>query len=469
MRDPDTNAVCRLLNCSLPYVLAGMGGVSRHELVAAVGEAGGFGFLGMVREPEALIWREVENLRERGQSNFGINIIPAATERPLLERQIASIIELHVPVVALFWDIDADVVARLRDAGIIVVHQIGSVDEAIAAERAGAEAIIAQGIEAGGHVRGTRRLAQLLPEVAAAVRVPVLAAGGLSTGGDLLVAQSLGADGIVLGTAMLATEESFAHDYHKRRLVAAGVAETSLTDAFHINWPPGAPVRVLSPSLPLEDPKQRIVIGEEEGRPIYLFSTDSPLRSMTGDFARMALYAGAGVGRIAGIVSAAERLRTITAGAERLMADTSGEELAEFSSAVCYVSESTDAYAGNLDSGEIAAELRALGGELLQLLQASLADGDPNAAPFTDSSYTYAAWVAALEQMVGSGWRATPGIVTGITAATILQRLGAVLPRLPEGGTRQRLLRLRSQIEADNVFSAVPVLSSISGQAASGR
>lgn len=473
MQRPEPNAVCELLGCRLPYVLAGMGGVSRSELVAAVNEAGGFGFLGMVRESEVLIWREVESLRERGHSNFGVNIIPAATERPLLERQIGSIIELHVPVVALFWDIDEHVVGRLRDAGIIVVYQVGSVDEAIAAERAGVEAIIAQGIEAGGHVRGTRPLAELLPDVAAAVRVPVLAAGGLSTGGDLLVAQALGADGIVLGTAMLATEESFAHDYHKTRLVAAVGAQTALTDAFQINWPPGAVVRVLKSELTdargaVDDPKQRLVVGEDEGRPIYLFSNDSPLRSMTGDFARMALYAGAGVGRITDVVGAGERIRSITVGAKDLMAGTEGDEIAEFSSAVCFVGEGTDAYAGNLDAGEIATELRALSDEVLQLLRMSLGANHENEAPFAEPSYVLAAWVAALEQMIGSGRRATAVATIPADPATILRRLGALLPRLPESSTRQRLLRLRSVMQAENVFSAAPVLNSISGQTASG-
>ncbi len=120
-----------------------------------------------------------------------------------------------MPVVGLFWDIDERVIARLRDAGILVVHQVGSVDEAIAAERAGAEIIIVQGREAGGHVRGTRQLASLLPDVVGAIRAPVLAAGGLASGADLVTAQALGADGIVLGTALMATREAFAHEHHK--------------------------------------------------------------------------------------------------------------------------------------------------------------------------------------------------------------------------------------------------------------
>lgn len=451
-------------------MLAGMGGVSRSELVAAVSNAGGFGFLGMVREPIALIWREVESLREQGYTRFGVNIIPAATDRSLLDQQIATIIELHVPVVALFWDIDVRVVALLHDAGIVVTYQVGSVDEAVATERAGAEIIIAQGIEAGGHVRGTRRLADLLPEIVNAVRVPVLAAGGLSTGGDLLTAQALGADGIVLGSALLATTESFAHAYHKDRLVAAEAGDTSLTDAFHINWPPGAPVRVLTSDV--TDAKRRpansahrVVIGEDGRRPIYLFSTDSPLRSMTGDFAAMALYAGTGVGHTTAVAAAGERLRAITSEADELMASTEGDEIAELSSAVCYVGEATGAYAGLLDTDEAASELRALEATMLQLLRANLT-GAENEPPFPNSSYTYAAWVAALRQMAGTGASLGAGGAVA-PAQAILQRLSALLPRLPEGSIRRRLLRLRELIEAESVPSVAPTASSSAARGAS--
>src|SRR5690606_29757354 len=104
---------------------------------------------------------------------------------------------------------DTALVARSREAGIVVAYQVGSAEEAVAAERAGAGLVIAQGREAGGHVRGTAPLRTLLPEIAAAVHVPVLAAGGLATGRDLVAALGFGAHGIVLGTALIAATESF--------------------------------------------------------------------------------------------------------------------------------------------------------------------------------------------------------------------------------------------------------------------
>lgn len=320
--------VCELLGCTYPLVLAGMGGVARSELAAAVAAAGGFGFLGMVREPVSLIHSEVQAMRARGVHRFGVNLIPAATPPELLEAQLQTCIELKVPVVALFWDLSAQIVRRLDAAGIVVVCQVGSVAEAVAARQAGARAIIAQGCEAGGHVRGASPLQEILPQIVAAVDCPVLAAGGIADGRDVATALALGAQGAVLGTALMATHEAFAHPYHKQRLLTASGSDTVLTDIFHINWPRGAKVRVLANSVTQGergDPfgAQRTVIGEEDGRPIYLFSTDSPLRSMTGDFEAMALYSGMGVGRIDAIVSASERLQTIAAEATVILQNRS--------------------------------------------------------------------------------------------------------------------------------------------------
>jgi len=367
MTTPLHSPVCDLLGCRYPLVLAGMGGVARAELVGAVTQAGGFGFLGMVREPVDLIRAQVQALRERGVHRFGVNLIPAATDPELLEAQVAACVALGVPVVGLFWDLSAPLVQRLRAAGITVVCQVGTAGEARAAQAAGAQALIAQGVEAGGHVRGTRPLHELLPEVLAATTVPVLAAGGIADGADVATVLALGAQGAVLGTALIATTESFAHDHHKQRLVAAGADDTVLTEAFHINWPPGARVRVLASAVTRGergDPfaGTRTVIGEEDGRPIYLFSTDSPLRSMRGEFEAMALYAGQGVGRVTAIMAAAQRLRAIADEAEALL--TAGTppppEPAQAASPACFAHEADDRYMGYAGREELLAALNEL-------------------------------------------------------------------------------------------------------------
>lgn len=364
MTTPLHRPVCDLLGCRYPLVLAGMGGVARAELVTAVSRAGGFGFLGMVREPVERIRAEVAAVRAAGVERFGVNLIPAGTDPALLTAQIETLIALAVPVAGLFWDVPAALVQRLRAAGLRVVCQVGAVDEARAAQAAGADALIAQGVEAGGHVRGDQPLHALLGELLPAVSVPVLAAGGLADGADVATVLALGAQGAVFGTALIATPESFAHDFHKQRLVTATAADTLLTEDFHINWPPGAKVRVLANSVTRGergDPftNTRTVIGEEEGRPIYLFSTDSPLRSMSGDFEAMALYAGTGVGRIDAIVAAGERLTQIVADAEALLAVDAmpATEAARLSSPACYAAEADGQYMGEIGRNELLAAL----------------------------------------------------------------------------------------------------------------
>ncbi|MEG0149650.1 MAG: nitronate monooxygenase [Comamonas sp.] len=336
--------LCELLGCRLPLILAGMGGVARAELVAEVAQAGGFGFLGMVREPLALIEAQVRKVREQTKERFGVNLIPAGTAPDLLQQQVKLCIRLGVPVVGLFWDVRREVIAQLREAGVMVVHQVGSMAQALEAREAGADALIVQGVEAGGHVYGRQPLEQILADVLAVVDVPVAAAGGITTGEAVAHLLSQGAQAAVLGTALLATKESFAHPYHKQRIAEATVQDTVLTEDFHINGPAHAAVRVLRNSVTNGehgDPHtqaHRQPIGEEEGRPIYLFSTDSPLRSMTGDFEAMALYAGLGVAHIASIPSAAERIEEIMQHAQLEWHRLHPPEV-ELSSPVCYAPE----------------------------------------------------------------------------------------------------------------------------------
>jgi nitronate monooxygenase len=309
-------ALTERLGCRYPIISAGMGGPARSELAAAVSAAGGFGLMGMVREKPELIEREIAAARARTNHRFGVNLIPSVTDPALFEAEFSAALKAGIAAFCFFWDVMPGVVERAKQAGCLVFYQIGSVADAIAAERAGADVIIAQGVEAGGHVRGRLPLSVLLPEVVAAVKLPVAASGGMTDGADLVAALAQGAAGIHCGTAFLATPESFAHDYHKKRLVEAKSGDTIHTDLFAINWPKNSPVRVLKNSLteaageklwgydPVQLPRE--VIGEEEGSPVHKFDTNSPLRNMTGDFEKMALYAGEGVGRVTGIRPAAE-------------------------------------------------------------------------------------------------------------------------------------------------------------------
>ena len=363
--------VCELLACEQPIVLAGMGGVARSELVAAVTEAGGFGFLGMVRERPEFITAQIMEVRARTSKPFGVNLVPAATKPALLDAELTACIEAKVHAVTLFWDLNPPIIERLRNAGVLVVCQVGSASEAVAAERAGADILIAQGWQAGGHVRGHTALQVLLADVVARVRLPVLAAGGIVDGAGLAAALALGAQGVVVGTGFLATSESFAHDYHKRRIVEARPDETLHTEIFHINWPANSAVRVLPNSVTRGehgDPytPERQIVGADGARNILLFSTDSPLRSMTGNLEAMAIYAGQGAAGIAAIVPAGERLREMAAQARAILdargsaTETVGQEPVEVNSTVCNAKEAGDIYMGFADRDELLNELTIL-------------------------------------------------------------------------------------------------------------
>lgn len=327
-------ALCRVLGCRYPVLQAGMGGVARSELVAAVTLAGGYGFLGMVREAPALIEREIAAVREKTDRPFGVNLIPSATPRDVFNAELDVCLANGVHSLCFFWEVDPEAVARAKDAGAVVLYQVGSVADARAAEKAGADIVIAQGVEAGGHVRGAVSSLVLVPQVVHAVGIPVVASGGFASGASLVAALALGAVGVHCGTAFLATRESFANAYHKDKIVAASSEDTVHTDAYAINWPVGAPVRVLgnSETARLGDrlfghsphDQQKEIVGHEDDRPIYRFSTDSPLRNTQGELERMALFAGQIAGEIDDVPPAEELIRKIVTDAGHIVSRLGG-------------------------------------------------------------------------------------------------------------------------------------------------
>lgn len=319
-----------LLHCRVPIMLAGMGGVARSRLAAAVANAGGFPVLGMVREPVALIEREVAALRAatRADLHFAVNLIPASCEQALLREQVAACLRLGVPVMVLFWDVDRDLVRHLKAEGVQVIHQVGSRRDAEAALDAGCDVLIAQGVEAGGHVRGEVSTFALLPEVVAlAGAVPVAASGGIASGAALVAALALGAQAASIGSAFAATTESFAHPHHRRRLVAAHAGDTLRTTVFARNWKITAPVRVLPNSVTRGDydalseaQRNQPIAWQDGGQPVYPFSTDSPATDATGRIDDLAIYAGQSVGQIHDVVPAGERVAQLMREAEAALA-----------------------------------------------------------------------------------------------------------------------------------------------------
>jgi NAD(P)H-dependent flavin oxidoreductase YrpB (nitropropane dioxygenase family) len=178
--------VCDLLRCSLPLVLAG---AADPELVAAVTQAGGFGFLGMSEAPPARIREGVLAVRAHTDRHFGVEMNPAATEP------------------ALLGALSRTTVRQLREAGVVVACQVSSVSAACEAQAAGAQILIVRGREAGDAVRGAQPLAAILADVLVLASVPVLAAGGIADGADIAAALAAGAQGAVLDAAALQAHE----------------------------------------------------------------------------------------------------------------------------------------------------------------------------------------------------------------------------------------------------------------------
>ncbi|HEU4738579.1 MAG TPA: nitronate monooxygenase, partial [Solirubrobacterales bacterium] len=218
------------LGVELPVVQAGMGGgLSRHELAAAVSEAGGLGTIAV--SGAGAIRRELAAARALTGRPLAVNLLLPFARGNWFEAAAEA------DVVVTFWG-----KPRRRTPGVWL-HQCGSVAEALAARAGGADGVIVQGVEAGGHVRGTVPALQLLEQTRTALpsEYPLLLAGGIAEASDVCVALEAGASAVVAGTRFLLAEESHAHPAYRQRLVEA--SETILTDLFGAAWP--APHRVV--------------------------------------------------------------------------------------------------------------------------------------------------------------------------------------------------------------------------------
>jgi nitronate monooxygenase len=301
------------LGVELPVVQAGMGGgLARHELAAAVSEAGGLGTIGMLDPP--VLGAEIEAARKRTSKPIAANLLLPFARRAHFDAAAGA------DVVVTFWGVPR------RRTDRIWIHQCGSVEEARAARGAAADAVIAQGREAGGHVRGELPALELLERVRVALPrgYPVLVAGGMAQAADVRAALDAGADAALLGTRFLMTEESRAHPAYKARLVEAG--ETVLTELFGLGWP--APHRVVAnaaterwlkvdrrgprgvrainrAAVPLSklgpmSSMMRLAASQRPGRPV--FSPVAPVEDGPGTLIEAgALYAGESVARIADV------------------------------------------------------------------------------------------------------------------------------------------------------------------------
>ena len=294
--------LCELLDVAHPIVCAPMGWISGPELTAAVSQAGGLGILGGGANPPDLLRQKIRHVRNLTDRPFGVNLI---LSRPAEER-FQVCVEERVPVLSLFWGDPAPFVERAHHSGMKVLLQVGDVVSAIDAKAKGVDAIIAQGVEAGGHIAGELTTMALVPRVVDAVApVPVIAAGGIADARGLVAALALGAQAAVLGTRFIATPEADAHAEYKRGILAATGDDTVRTTLFGGGWP-NAPHRVLrtdfveqwlaKPERGNENRADEPVVAESrlggEVFPIRRFMVFPPNRDTTGAVESMALYAG---------------------------------------------------------------------------------------------------------------------------------------------------------------------------------
>ena len=253
---------CELFGIELPVVSAGMGGVALANLAAAVSEAGGLGTIALVALSPKGIHNEISAARKLTSKPIVVNLLIPFLRPGIFE----ALAQEPISGVTLFWGDPAEHIPVCKRLGLKVIWQCGSAAEAIAAKHAGADAIIAQGFEAGGHVRGVVTTFALIPEVRDAIGdLPMLAAGGIADGRGLAAGIALGADGAVFGTRFLASRESAAHPAFKQALIAAHASDTVHTKLFDIGWPDAAHRVIRTPLVEAWERAGRPESGQRPG------------------------------------------------------------------------------------------------------------------------------------------------------------------------------------------------------------
>jgi NAD(P)H-dependent flavin oxidoreductase YrpB (nitropropane dioxygenase family) len=222
------------LGVERPILQSGMaGGLSTPELAAAVSRGGGLGSIGLV-PPRSFAAAIAEAQRLAEGRPLAVNLLLPFTQRAHVEVAIAA----KVRAAVLFYGFRPDLVAALKAAGVFVLHQVGTLEEARRALRDGANGLIAQGLQAGGHLLGREPTTELLGRLRASdlgTQTPILAAGGIARADDVRAARAAGADGVLCGSRFLLTTESGAHPLYQERLL--GAPRTIVTQLFGLGWP----------------------------------------------------------------------------------------------------------------------------------------------------------------------------------------------------------------------------------------
>lgn len=230
------NIINRLLGIRYPLIQGGMAHIADNRLAAAVSNAGALGIIASGADDAETVRKQIRLCRERTPHPFGVNLMLMS---PHSDAIAAMLIEEKVPVVTTGAGNPGNYIPEWKKAGIIVIPVVASCAHAIRVERAGADALIAEGQEAGGHIGELTTMA-LIPQIADHVKIPVIAAGGIGDHRGLVAAFALGASGVQVGTLFLASEECPVHENYKKMILKARDIDTMVTGRQS-----GAPVRVL--------------------------------------------------------------------------------------------------------------------------------------------------------------------------------------------------------------------------------
>jgi NAD(P)H-dependent flavin oxidoreductase YrpB (nitropropane dioxygenase family) len=309
---------------------APIGSIASPELAASVSNAGGLGHL-------ACTWRSRKQLQDLFKTMTSLTTRPYGVNFVMdfpIDEQLETALECGVRVISFFWGDASRYVERLRAINAVAIQVVASVDAAKRAADAGFDLIVAQGREAGGHVRGELGAMALIPQVVDAVApCPVLGAGGIADHRGVAAAIALGACGVWVGTRFLAAFEADIHAHYRERILAATGDDTFYSYLFDIGWP-NAPLRTLRnvtiadweaagrPDAPDRPGEGELIARRPDGSGIPRYHFGSPTRAVSGHVEAMALYAGEGVGLVRATESAAKIVEQLAAG----MTSTSAKE-----------------------------------------------------------------------------------------------------------------------------------------------
>lgn len=243
MRGSMKTRITELLGIQYPIIQGGMAWVAEYHLAAAVSEAGGIGLIGAGGAPASFVREQIRKTKELTQKPFGVNIM---LMNPEADEIAKVVVEEGVKVVTTGAGNPGKYMAAWKDAGVKVIPVVASVAMAKMMERAGADAVVAEGTESGGHI-GSATTMTLVPQVVDAVKIPVIAAGGIADGRGFAAAVMLGAEAVQLGTRFIVAKESIVHENYKQKIIAARDIDSEVTGMSH-----GHPVRQLRNSMTRE-------------------------------------------------------------------------------------------------------------------------------------------------------------------------------------------------------------------------